>query len=70
MIANIITKIARPRPKTSGKPIIPIITPKVIFNILIRPMSCNNHMFYIIMLTKIKHSHNVTIGSNKTLKKD
>ena len=43
MIASITTNIARPKPKTIGKTIIPIIIPKVIFSSLIRLMSCSNH---------------------------
>ena len=43
MIASITTNTAKPKPKTIGKAMIPIITPKVIFNILIRLMSCGNH---------------------------
>ncbi len=43
MIASITAKTAKPKAKTIGKTMIPIITPKVIFNIPTRLMSCSIH---------------------------
>ncbi len=54
MIVSITAKTARPKPKTIGKTMIPIITPKVIFNIPTRLMNCSTHTgLYNYAKTKI-----------------
>ena len=70
MMANITTKTARPTPKTIGNNMIPIITPKVIFNIPTRLMSCSNHTCLYNYANKYQHTFNVTVGLNKTLRKN